>query len=199
MLTKVSHEHRDFVNSCARAALIKIRVGELDALEAALAATQSPSWESDLETAAELGTSGRQLVIVLASLARNPAFAQRYSVVKTLARIDGAGLASRQVFIDCLADSDNTVRWFALRALRHAESPSVELREAVAVLLHDPVRGVREQAIESIAILTPPEQAQACAALLEPLLRDPAAEVRARAKLHLASRIIHTVPGTVRR
>ncbi len=185
VLTQVSPEHRDFVTTRARAALIKIRGEKLDPLEAALAALQSPSWRSELAMAAELGTFGRPLVNVLARLASDPASTQRYLVVKTLARIDGAGQASRQALVERLADSDNTVRWFALRALRPAQSPSAQLREAVAALLQDPVRSVREQAIETLAILTPPEQAQACAALIEPLLRDPAEEVRARAKLQL--------------
>ncbi len=183
VLAQVSPEHRDFVTTRARAALIKIRGERLEPLESALAAMQSPSGRSDLRTAQELGTFGRPLVTVLARLASDPACPQRYSVVNALARIDGAGMASRQALIERLADSDNTVRWFALRALRYARSPSVQLREAVASLLHDPVRSVREQAIVTLAILTPPEQAKECAALIEPLLRDPAEEVRARARL----------------
>lgn len=186
VLTKVSAEHRDFVTVRARAALIKIREEPLIELEASLDDLQSPDWSASLAIAQELGVYGRPLIPTLTHLFSETATPKRYSIVNALGRIGGAGAASMPALLAALCDEDDSVRWFALRVLRHAQFPSANLREAIAARLTDPARSVRQQAIETLANIVIPEERSTCARLFEPLFQDPAEEVRATAKLRLA-------------
>ena len=185
VLTRVTPQHRDFVTTRARAALIKIRQEPLAELEATLADPRSTEWNAALVTAQELGIYGRPLIPTLTRLLADTATPQRFPIVNALGRIDGAAQGSTPALLSALADEDDSVRWFALRVLRHAVAPSVELRDAVAARLADSMRSVRQQAIETLASITPREARENCARRVEPLLKDPAEEVRATAKLRL--------------